>query len=115
MDRAARGCDCTVFNLIRGCDGLIRCDWRPGLDGALVFCKCRQRQHPTPQGRPKMIAMFVNLPATDLDRAKAFYTAVGFRFNPAMSDHNSACIVVEEGHSYFMILTREYFQTFTEL
>ena len=62
-----------------------------------------------------MTAMFVNLPVTDLERAKAFYTAIGFTINPAMSDHNGACIVVEEGHSYFMILTREYFQTFTDL
>lgn len=62
-----------------------------------------------------MTAMFVNLPATDLERSKAFYTAIGFTINPAMSDHNGACVVVEEGHSYFMILTREYFQTFTDL
>ena len=31
------------------------------------------------------------------------------------TDHNAACVVVEEDHSYFMILMREYFQTFTEL
>ncbi|MCU1439447.1 MAG: glyoxalase [Rhodoglobus sp.] len=35
-----------------------------------------------------MTAMFVNLPATDLERSKAFYTAIGFAINPAMSDHN---------------------------
>ena len=62
-----------------------------------------------------MTAMFVNLPVTDLERAKAFYTAVGFTINPLFTDHNAACVVVEDGHSYFMILTREYFQTFTEL
>ena len=62
-----------------------------------------------------MTAMFVNLPVTDLERAKAFYTALGFRINPQFSDHNAACVIVEEDHSYFMILVREYFQTFTEL
>ncbi|GEK21416.1 VOC family protein [Cellulomonas xylanilytica] len=62
-----------------------------------------------------MTAMFVNLPVTDLERAKAFYTAVGFTLDPAMSDHNAACFVVEPGHSYVMALTREYFQTFTAL
>jgi len=62
-----------------------------------------------------MTAMFVNLPVTDLERAKAFYTAVGFTINPAFTDHNAACVVVEEDHSYFMILTREFFQTFTDL
>ena len=62
-----------------------------------------------------MISMFVNLPVTDLERAKAFYTSVGFTINPLFTDHNAACVVVEEGHSYFMILTREFFQTFTDL
>jgi len=62
-----------------------------------------------------MTAMFVNLPVTDLERAKAFYTAIGFTINPQFSDHNAACIVVEDDHSYFMILVRDYFQTFTDL
>ncbi|CAN5332234.1 VOC family protein [soil metagenome] len=62
-----------------------------------------------------MPQMFVNLPVTDLDRAKSFYEAIGFRINPLFTDHNAACVVVEEDHNYFMILTREYFQTFSEL
>ena len=62
-----------------------------------------------------MSQMFVNLPVTDLERAKAFYTAVGFSINPLFTDHNAACVVVEDGHSYFMILVREFFQTFTDL
>jgi predicted lactoylglutathione lyase len=62
-----------------------------------------------------MAQMFVNLPVTDLERAKSFYTAIGFTINPAFTDHNAACVVVDEGHNYFMILTREYFQTFTDL
>jgi predicted lactoylglutathione lyase len=59
--------------------------------------------------------MFVNLPVTDLDRAKAFYEAVGFRINPQFTDHNAACVVVEDGHHYLMIHTREFFQTMTPL
>ncbi|MCS5732524.1 VOC family protein [Herbiconiux daphne] len=62
-----------------------------------------------------MTAMFVNLPVTDLERAKAFYTALGFSINPKFSDHNAACVVVEEDHNFFMILVRDYFQTFTDL
>jgi predicted lactoylglutathione lyase len=62
-----------------------------------------------------MTMMFVNLPVTDLERAKAFYTAIGFTINPQFSDHNAACVIVEDDHCYFMILTREYFQTFTDL
>ncbi len=62
-----------------------------------------------------MTAMFVNLPVTDLERAKAFYTAIGFTINPAFTDHNAACVVVEEDHNYFMLLVRDFFQTFTKL
>ena len=62
-----------------------------------------------------MTSMFVNLPVTDLERAKAFYEAVGFRINPLFTDHNAACVVVEEDHSYFMIQVREYLQSMTEL
>jgi uncharacterized protein len=62
-----------------------------------------------------MTAMFVNVPVTDLERAKAFYTAVGFTLNPLFTDHNAACFVVEEDHSYLMISVREFFQTFTDL
>ena len=59
--------------------------------------------------------IFVNLAVTDLERAKAFYTAVGFRINPVFTDHNAACVVIEDGHSYVMIQTREFFQSMTEL
>ncbi|WP_199423121.1 VOC family protein [Actinotalea solisilvae] len=61
-----------------------------------------------------MTAMFVNLPVTDLERAKAFYEALGFRINALFTDHNAACVVVEEDHSAVMLLTREYFQTFSD-
>ena len=59
--------------------------------------------------------VFVILPVTDLERAKAFYTAIGFTINPAFTDHNAACVVVEEDHSYFMIETREFFQSQAQL
>jgi predicted lactoylglutathione lyase len=62
-----------------------------------------------------MTQMFVNLPVTDLDRAKAFYTAIGFQVNPLFTDHNAAFIVVEPDQNYFMLLTRDYFQTFSQL
>ena len=58
-------------------------------------------------------SIFVNLAVTDLERAKAFYTALGFEVNPLFSNENGACIVVEED-IFFMLLTREYFGTFTE-
>ena len=51
-----------------------------------------------------MTMMLVNLPVTDLERAKAFYTAIGFTINPLFTDHNAACVFVEEDHSAIMLL-----------
>jgi len=62
----------------------------------------------------RVTSIFVSLPVTDLDRAKAFYTAIGFAINPLNSDHNAACVIVEDDHSYFMLLTREYFQSHSD-
>ncbi len=60
-----------------------------------------------------MTNIFVNLPTADLERAKAFYTALGATINPAFTDDNAACIVWDD-NVYFMVLTREYFATFTD-
>src|SRR5258705_21538 len=62
-----------------------------------------------------MTMMLVNLPVADLERAKAFYAAIGFTINPAFTDHNAACFFVEEAHSAIMLLTREFFQTMSDL
>ena len=62
-----------------------------------------------------MTALFVSLPVTDLERATAFYTAVGATINPPFTDHNAACMIIEEDHSYLMLVTRDFFQTFTDL
>lgn len=62
-----------------------------------------------------MTQIFITLPVADLDRSTAYYEAIGLTLNPAMSDHNSACFVIEEGHSAFMLVTREFFQSMTEL
>ena len=57
--------------------------------------------------------VFVNLPTADLERSKAFYTALGCDINPLFTDENAACIVWSDD-AYFMVLTREYFGTFTD-
>ena len=60
-----------------------------------------------------MTSIFVNIPTTDLERAKAYYTALGCDINPNFTDNNAACIVWSE-EIFFMVLTREYFSTFTD-
>lgn len=56
--------------------------------------------------------IFVNLPVTDLARARGFYEALGFTHNPQFSDDSGACMVLSES-IYVMILTHAKWQTFT--
>jgi predicted lactoylglutathione lyase len=57
--------------------------------------------------------IFVSYPTADLDRSKAFYTALGATINPLFSDENAVCLAWEE-NIYFMMLKREFFATFTD-
>ena len=57
--------------------------------------------------------IFVNLPTADLERSKAFYSALGCSINPLFTDENAACVVWSDD-VFFMVLTREYFGTFTD-
>jgi predicted lactoylglutathione lyase len=57
--------------------------------------------------------IFVNLTTTDLPRAKEFYQGLGWKLNPLFSDDNAACVVIDD-NVYLMVLTREYFGTFTK-
>ena len=57
--------------------------------------------------------IFVNLPTTDLERSKAFYTALGCEINPQFTDENAASVVWSDD-VYFMVLTREFFASFTD-
>ena len=58
-----------------------------------------------------MRMIFVNLPVTDLDRAKAFYAGLGFVNNPQFTDETAAAMVVEE-NIVVMLLTRAKFAEF---
>lgn len=60
-----------------------------------------------------MTHIFVNIPTSDLDASKAFYTALGADINPLFTDENAACIVWDE-NIFFMVLTKEYLATFTD-
>ena len=58
---------------------------------------------------PRMI--FVNLPVGDVEAAKAFYTAIGFKVNPVFTTEDCASIVVED-NIVLMLLTEKRFQDF---
>lgn len=52
-----------------------------------------------------MTQLFISLPVANLERSNAYYSALGFAMNPAMSDHNGTC---------FVVISRDFFQTFTD-
>jgi len=86
------------------------------LTSELVICKYRLSPVTDAGAHPLEDAMtdiFVNLPTADLERSKAFYTALGCELNPLFTDENAACVVWDE-NIYFMVLTREFFATFTD-
>lgn len=57
--------------------------------------------------------IFVNLPIGNMERAKAFFGALGFSFNPQFTNEQGACMVIAENSIYVMLLVESFFQTFT--
>jgi predicted lactoylglutathione lyase len=60
-----------------------------------------------------MQMIFVNLPVSDVKRARHFYTALGFTINEQFSNEQAACVVVSES-IYVMVLVKDFFATFTD-
>ena len=58
-------------------------------------------------------SLFVNLPVHDLARSMAFFSKLGFEFNPKFTDDNAACMVIGPG-CFAMLLTEAFFRGFTE-
>jgi predicted lactoylglutathione lyase len=70
----------------------------------------QQKAGPRPSAVSKNI--FVNLPVKDLKRSVAFFTKLGYTFNPQFTDENATCMIVGE-NIYVMLLVEKYFKTFT--
>jgi len=58
--------------------------------------------------------IFVNLPVRDLDRSVAYFTALGYRFNPQFTDENATCMIVAEDSIFVMLLVEPFFRGFTD-
>lgn len=56
--------------------------------------------------------IFINLPVKDLQRSVAFFSSLGFEFDPRHTDENATCMIVAED-IYVMLLVESFFQTFT--
>jgi hypothetical protein len=57
--------------------------------------------------------IFVNLPVKNLEKSRSFFSALGFTFNPQFSNDSGACMIISENSIYAMLLTEEFFKTFT--
>lgn len=58
--------------------------------------------------------IFVNLPVADLGASIAFFTRLGFTFNPEFTDDTATCMIVDD-NIFAMLLTRERFAEFAPL
>src|SRR4051794_9044044 len=58
--------------------------------------------------------LFVNMPVADLERSKAFFSKLGFSYNPLFTDETAACMLVGE-QAFVMLLSREKFAEFSKL
>ena len=57
--------------------------------------------------------MWLNLPVKNLNKSIDFFTKLGFKFDPQLTDQNSTCMIVGED-SFVMLLAEEFFKTFTK-
>ena len=57
--------------------------------------------------------LFVNLPVADLERSMAFFSALGFTYNPQFTDDKAACMIFSD-EACAMLLSAPFFRTFTQ-
>ncbi len=54
------------------------------------------------------MSLFITCPVADVERATAFYSALGWTLNPEMSDHNVSCFAIAP-EQYVMLGSREMY------
>ena len=57
--------------------------------------------------------LFVNLAVNDLPRTKAFFSKLGFTYNPQFTNDEAACMPLSED-AFVMLLRRDRFKDFTK-
>ena len=55
--------------------------------------------------------MFLNLPVQDLTKSIAFFTKLGYTFNPQFTDENATCMIISED-IFVMLLVKPFFKSF---
>lgn len=61
----------------------------------------------------KIKSIYINLPISNIEQTRAFWTKLGFSFNEQFCDEKALCLQLNEGTIYSMLITREFFTTFT--
>lgn len=61
----------------------------------------------------KVKSIYINLPIKDLKKTRDFWTKLGFSFNEQFSDDKALCLILNDGLIYSMLITHEFFSTFT--
>jgi predicted lactoylglutathione lyase len=56
--------------------------------------------------------IFLNLPVKDLNQSIAFFTQLGFSFNPKFTNEKGTCLIIGENINA-MLLVEEFYKTFT--
>ncbi|HEX2832495.1 MAG TPA: VOC family protein [Thermoanaerobaculia bacterium] len=55
--------------------------------------------------------IFVNLPVRDLEKSKAFFSALGFTYNAQFTDEKAACMIISD-KAWVMLLSEPFFKGF---
>lgn len=55
----------------------------------------------------------MNLPIKNIQQTREFWTKLGFSFNEQFSDEKALCLILKENSIYAMLITHEFFSTFT--
>lgn len=61
----------------------------------------------------KVKSIYINLPVKDIQKTREFWTSLGFTFNDKYSNSQALCLELNERTINAMLITREYFETFT--
>lgn len=56
--------------------------------------------------------IFINLPVKDLNKSIAFFTKLGYTFNPQFTDEKATCMIISDS-IFVMLLVEPYFKSFT--
>jgi predicted lactoylglutathione lyase len=58
--------------------------------------------------------MFINLPVSNVAVSRRFWESIGFHFQEEFSNESAACLILQDGNMFAMLVARELFATFTQ-